>query len=187
MTRDVVHAGRDTLSSEMRHAVLLPPCVLSPGLQAERKSGPHWGYPFVELIMGHDVNSVFMPCPESSFGGFGNGLQRGRHGIDYYKGMEGYGDHCLRLAKESAEMILDMQAGGFRFLCILGIEHSPTCAVSYMYSHNGMLKRAGMFYEALQCELEANGMRIPWIGINRTHPKKALKALEMRLSGDRFC
>ena len=185
MNWHVVHAGRDTLSSEMRYAVLLPPCVLSPGLQAERKSGAHWGYPFVELLMGHDVNPVFLPCPESSFRGFRNGLRRGRHGIDYYKGVEGYGDHCLRLAKESAEMILGMQAGGFRFLCILGIEHSPTCAVSYMYSHNGMLKRAGMFNEALQCALEANGMRIPWIGINRTHPKKALKALETRLLGDR--
>lgn len=65
----------------------------------------------------------------------------------------------------------------------IGVEHSPTCAVSYMYSHKGMLKRAGMFYEALLRELNGRGMKVPWIGINRTHPQKALKALEMRLSG----
>ena len=181
--RGPVRAGRDMLSSETRHAVLLPPCVLSPGLQAERKPGIHWGYPFVELLMEHGANPVFLPCPESSFGGYDKGLQRGKHGIDYYKGTEGYEGYCVRLAEQWAEMILDMQTGGFDFICILVVEHSPTCAVSYMYSHKGMLKRAGMFYEALLRELNGRGMKVPWIGINRTHPQKALKALEMRLSG----
>ena len=166
------------LNSETRYAVLVPPCILSPGLQAERKPGGHWGYPFMELLMRYGVNPVLLPCPESSFGGFGSGLQRGKHGIDYYEGMEGYRDHCLCLAKESAEMILEMRAGGFRMICLLGIEHSPTCAVSYMYSHKGMLKRAGMFYEALLGELRTEGIDIPQIGINRTYPRKALYSLE---------
>lgn len=183
MKRGAICAMRDTLSSETRCAVLLPPCVMSPGLQAEGKQGVHWGYPFIELLMEYGVNPVFLPCPESSFEGFEHGLRRGRHGIDYYRGTEGYREHCLCLTKESAEMILDMQAGGYCFVCALGIEHSPTCAVSYMYSHRGMLKCAGMFYEALRRELEMKGMDISWIGINRTYPQKALKELGRILSG----
>ncbi|MCI9141093.1 MAG: hypothetical protein HFH87_00555 [Lachnospiraceae bacterium] len=135
----------------------------------------------MELLMRYSVNTVFLPCPESSFGGFERGLQRGKHGIDYYRQLSGYKNHCLCLAKETARMVLDIQAGGFCFICILGIEHSPTCAVSYMYSHKGMLKCAGMFYEALQKELEIIGIKIPWIGINRTYPQKSLKELEKQL------
>lgn len=32
--------------------------------------------------------------------------------------IEGYGNYCLHLARESAEMILDMQAGGFTMFYI---------------------------------------------------------------------
>lgn len=168
---------------KQRYGVLISPCILSPGLQAEKKQGRHWGYPFVESVMEYGVDMIPLPCPESAFGGFQSGLQRGKHGIDYYMSLEGYHNHCSVLAKQTVEMILDMQAGGYRFICMLGVEHSPTCAVSYMYSHHGMLKRPGMFYELLDSELKLQDVGIPQIGINRTHPKKALALLEKELSG----
>ncbi len=167
--------------SMARSAVLISPCILSPGLQAERRPGEHWGYPFVEALVRHGLDVFPLPCPESSFGGFQSGLRRGKHGIDYYMSLDGYQEHCAHLAQRCAEQLADMCAGGIQFVCMLGIEHSPTCAASYMYSRRGTLKRRGMFFELLHHELESRGLDIPQIGINRTHPGKALAFLEQML------
>lgn len=162
--------------------VILSPCILSPGLQAERKQGVHWGTQFIELLLSYGTDFYILPCPESTFGGYASGLQRGKHGIDYYSSLKGYLSHCSTQAERVAEDILSMHVAGCQFVCILGVEHSPTCAVNYMYSHKGMIKRRGLFLDALHNELEKNKLKIPQIGINRTYPKKALALLEQVLS-----
>lgn len=163
---------------KMQLGALVSPCILSPGFQADKKPGIHWGYRFVELLMKHEINVIPLPCPESAFGGYRIGLQRDRHGIDYYKSLKGYDIHCMQLAIQSADIIADMYAGGYQFICILGVEHSPTCAVNYMYSHQGMLKRSGMFLDLFQKELNFRSLEIPQIGINRTYPNKSFALLE---------
>ena len=163
---------------KQRFGVLIAPCILSPGLQAEKKQGEHWGYSFIKLVMEYGVDIIPLPCPESSFERFEAGLSRSKHGIDYYMSLDGYNEHCGLLAEQTEQMVLDMQRGGYNFICLLGVEHSPTCAVSYMYSCHGMLKRQGMFYELLQNRLKMQDLEIPHIGINRTHPNKAYAALE---------
>lgn len=77
------------------------------------------------IAYGAWCESRFSAMSGILFGGYDKGLQRGKHGIDYYKGTEGYEGYCVRLAEQWAEMILDMQTGGFDFICILGVEHSP--------------------------------------------------------------
>lgn len=174
--------GKNMLNFKIRQGVLVAPCMLSPGFQVERKQGPHWGYCFLSLLMRSNIDIISLACPESTFGGFCNGLKRGKHGIDYYESLDGYVEHCECLAKQTADMIFDMGLGGYRFICILGVEHSPTCAVSYMYSHKGMLKRSGIYYRLLRSELELRGLHIPEIGINRAYPQKALILLEQVLA-----
>lgn len=173
---------KDTVRFKMRYAVLISPCILSPGFQAERKGGKHWGYPFIELLMKHEVDIIPMPCPESAFGSIPSGLQRGKHGIDYYLSLNGYQEFCMRLAEQSAELYEDMFLGGYHFICMLGVEHSPTCAVNYLYSHHGMLKRSGIFWGLLQEKLGLCSLTIPQIGINRSCPRKAFNLLEKTLS-----
>ncbi len=174
-------AMKPILKSKLKLAVLAPPCMLSPGLQAERKQGRHWGYPFIELIMRYGVDIELLPCPESTFKGYSSGLRRNKHGIDYYTHLDGYKEHCIFLAKQSADLVADMQGGGYKFIYWLGVEHSPTCAATYMYSCHGMLKRQGIFYECLQEELKLRGIIIPQKGINRTYLRKALVSLEQAL------
>ena len=151
---------------EIRPAVLIVPCILSPGLQAAKKDGIHWGYQFIQLLMKYKIDIIPLPCPESTFNGFQMGLRRNKHGIDYYESLEGYDEHCKNLAKKSVNVIEDMQKGGYRFICIIGIEHSPTCAMNYMYSNRGTLKREGVFTQLLKEELEMHMIRIPGLGIN---------------------
>lgn len=166
---------------EIRPAVLIAPCILSPGLQAAKKKDVHWGYQFIELLMKYKIDMISLPCPESAFNGFQMGLKRNKHGINYYESLEGYDDHCKNLAIKSVNMIEDMQKGGYHFICIIGIEHSPTCAMNYMYSNHGTLKRKGIFTELLKEELEMRMIRIPNLGVNRTYPKKAIAFLEQMI------
>ncbi len=173
---------KDILSFKQKRAILTAPCILSPGLQVEAKPGEHWGYPFVRMVMENNVDQILLPCPESMFGGFQVGLQRDKHGIDYYMSLDGYQEHCMSLSEKSVQVILDMQSGGYNFIGLLGVEHSPTCAVNYMYSRQGMLKRSGIFYGLLKSGLEQQGLSITSIGVNRTYPRKALALLKRTLS-----
>ncbi len=161
--------------------VLIAPCILSPGFQAEKKGESHWGYPFIKMLMEHEMDIVFSCCSEASFEGYQMGMKRKKHGIDYYQTLTGYREHCFRLAQSTAEMIEDMHAGGYHFICCLGVEHSPSCAVNYMYSHRGMIKQPGIFFGMLQEELDKRRIEIPRIGINRRYPQKALNMLEQLL------
>lgn len=173
---------KNIVKSKVRSAVLVSPCILSPGFQAERKAEKHWGYAFIELLMKYEVDIIPMPCPESAFGGFSSGLQRGKHGIDYYLSLDGYQEHCMRLAQQSAARYADLSFGGYQFICMLGVEHSPSCAVNYLYSQHGTLKRLGIFFELLQEKLDSRNLSIPQVGINRKYPRKALELLEQKLS-----
>ena len=170
------------ISRRKRYAVLVPACMLAPGLQVEKKPGVHWGYEFLNCIMHFQVDVIPLPCSESTFCGFENGLRRKKRGVLRYEALEGYVEHCAQLAEQKAMQIADMQAGGYQFLCMLGVENSPSCAVNYIYSNNGPLKRAGIFYQLLQNELKLRGINVPAIGILRGKHKKAMALLEERLS-----
>lgn len=163
-----------------KKAVIISPCILSPGLQAEpvyTHDYVHWGNDFIKIIMENNIDIFLLPCAESSFQGYDVGLNRRKHGIDYYLSLEGFSKHCENLAISYAKEILLLRNAGYDFLALLGIEHSPTCAISYLYSHNGTLKREGIFISALNKALNNNGITILNIGINRKYPNKALSAL----------
>lgn len=167
-----------------KYAVIVPACLIAQGLQVERKKGEHWGYDFVNLLIKYNVDMIPLPCAESTFGGYSSGLKRVKRGVQRYEQLSGYPEHCMKLAKWSAEMIADMTKGGYRFLCILGVENSPSCAVSRIYSNKGTLKRAGIFYQLLEEQLELRGITIPTIGILRGRHRKAIERLEILLRQD---
>lgn len=165
-----------------KFAVLIAPCILSPGFQAERKPGEHWGYPFLTLIMRYGVDVIPLPCAESAFGGFAAGLRRQPHGIKYYEELGGYAAHCGNLATEVAEQIAQMEAGGYQFLAMLGVENSPSCAVRHIYSNSGTLTRSGIFFQSLLCEFKSRNIVIPTIGVLRRNSPTAYARLEQILS-----
>lgn len=148
-------------------AVLLAPCILAPGLQASQKSGRHWGYPFLSLLIKYGVDIFPLPCAESTFGGLDVGLCRKPHGIKYYDTLDGYVEHCNELAEHVVKQLVQMRIGGYQFLCILGVENSPSCAAKHIYSNRGTLKRKGIFFQLLEEKLVCNNFNIPFIGILR--------------------
>ena len=167
---------------ERRAAVLISPCILSPGFQTSPKLGRHWGYPFILLLMQYGVDIIPLPCSESMFGGLNVGLRRKPHGVKYYETLNGYIEHCEKLASDVVKQMVQMRAGGYQFLCILGVENSPSCAVNHIYSNKGTLTRKGVFFHLLENELLRSHFNIQFIGIlRRSNSPSAYTKLERLL------
>lgn len=162
-----------------KNVCLIPPCMLAPGLQAEAgRENCAWREPYLRLMLQYQIDMIPYICAEASFQGYHNGLSRKPHGIDFYRKLEGYEAHCRILGVKCAEEIHALHMGGYHFLAVLGIEHSPSCAVNYMYTHQGMKRMPGMFMAFLKSSMDEHEITIPFIGINKRYPEKSLNMLE---------
>ena len=162
-----------------RRAVFVPYCVIAPGCQANShiQCNYEWRKNFIALFLENDIDIVPFTCSEVSFSSLSLGLLREKHGIDYYNKLSGFITHCDRIASQEAEKMEQMLKAKIQIIGVMGIEHSPCCAVNYLYTHNGMQKRPGLFMQSFINQLETKGIKTDFIGINRKYPNKALKNL----------
>lgn len=157
-----------------KNIVFAAPCIFDASFQAAAPdTDGHWGNIFSELLKKECITVILLPCTESEY----CGKKRKKHGIGYYQNLDGYSEYCQQCAKKTADAMEKLSQEGARLIACLGIEHSPSCAVSYLYSHQGMLKRQGIFFTCLFQEIELRGLTIEKIGINRTHSRKAFAKL----------
>lgn len=164
----------------MELIVFVPACLLFPAFQAKYDitTQAEWNKEFLNFFAKNNINTYQMPCPEASFHGYNQGLSRSCHGISYYEKLEGFNKYCDRLSEKMSLTIKELaHIKNFEFV-IMGIEHSPTCAASYMYTRQGTQKRQGLFVEKLTQKLEDCEKTITTIGINRRYPGKAIRQLE---------
>lgn len=141
-----------------------------------------WRDEILKALTEAGVGIVQMPCPESSFGGYANGLSRKPHSVQYYEQLPGFPQHCQKLAEETAGQIAALESHGFHVKAILGIENSPTCAVNRIFSfRNGTEHRTGLFMGALMESLKDKKLNIEMIGIIR-HKKSQEKEIEQMLT-----
>lgn len=180
----------NTMSWFHKVVVFVPGCLLCPGLQAgDSEKNRTWPEVFRTLWEKYPVNLVQMPCPEVSFPDGFAGLGRAAHGIRHYEALEGFRAHCFCLAQEIVNQLLSFQRAGYAVAAVVGIEHSPTCAVNYMYTSQGTIRRAGIYLDILMDMLSVADIDITYIGVNRRFPHKAVNALEhaiLAAGGDDF-
>ena len=162
-----------------RFVVFVPACLLCPILQAkfdENKTA--WNTEIRSYLQQNGISVIQMPCSETSFQSPHSGMGRKPHGVSFYEKLPGYTEHSRTLAHGVADQIQDLITNGYSVV-ILGIEHSPSCAVSYIYMGpgRGPVHRSGIFIQALRDELNARNINVPMIGINRRFPKKAISEL----------
>jgi uncharacterized protein YbbK (DUF523 family) len=118
-----------------------------------------------------------MPCPESQFGGYKNGLTRSPKGIETYD-TPAFREFCSKLASETVDAIKAVLSNNYEVMAILGIENSPSCSVKYQYTDKGTIHRQGIFIEILRSMLNKEGIEIPFIGINRRGIRKSLSEIK---------
>ena len=158
--------------------LFVPACLLCPSLMAKKSTlSIEWRSIVLQQLIKSNFSIIQMPCPEASFPSFAEGLQRSPHGVDYYENLPGFVNHCANLGLQVVSQIDALMRNGYNVCGIVGIEHSPTCAATFMYTHLGTQKRQGIFINHLTNSLAELGYSIPIIGINRRFPQKAVNRL----------
>ena len=163
------------IDNRSKYFVFVPFCLMAQAYQAQGIVKYEWKSsikPLMELLLDYNINIIQMPCSESTFN---NSLIRNPEGLGFYD-TEEYNKHCEDLANLVFKQIEAIKNGGYEILAILGIEHSPSCCVNYIYTNKGMEKRSGIFIQKLKDK--TNDYGIPFIGINRRYINKSYNQLK---------
>ena len=171
------------MRSSERKVLFVPGCLYCPIFQA----GPiekhiQWVHELRSHIYAAGFDIVQMPCPETLFKHPMCGLLRAPHGLQFYQNLEGFPEFCHILGTQVALQICSMHNAGHPITAILGVEHSPTCCVNYIYTNKGMIKHQGIFMSQITSYLTEKQICIPVVGINRRYPGKAIQEI-IRLAG----
>lgn len=167
--------------------IFVPSCLLCPVCMAKKLNQTTvWRKEIIFYLNDNGYSMFQMPCPEASFDNCNCGLSRSPHGIKFYEELVGFKDHCYKLGDHVMSQIDAFYMSGYSVFAVMGIEHSPTCAASYIYTRKGTQKRRGIFMEYLSQMIYNRGYQIPLIGINRRFPHKAIKSLlEIENAGEK--
>ena len=156
--------------------IFIPFCLIAQAYQAQGIAR-NWKSvikPIVQLLIEEDINIIQMPCAESSFN---DSLIRQPKGLTKYN-TEEFNAHCDALAEKVFDEVKKILNAGYEVVAILGIEHSPSCCVNYIYTNNGTEKRKGIFIEKIYNKLQNEKIEIPFIGINRKFINKSIDQLK---------
>lgn len=161
------------MDNRSKKFIFVPFCLMAQAYQAQGIVKYDWKgtiKPIMQLLIDNDINIVQMPCAESLYN---DNLIREPKGLSKYDTLE-FNSHCEHLAELVFKQIKNIIAAEYEVLAILGIEHSPSCCVNYIYTNKGMEKRKGLFIDKLFNKLQKENINIPIIGVNRKYIKKSL-------------
>ena len=171
-----------SIDNRSKKFVLIPFCLQCQAAQASGIVKQPWSSsitPIMELLIRSNLNIIQMPCPETLY----YGLVRKPMGFSKYDSND-YREHCANLAHNLTEMVTSIKISGYDVVAILGIDLSPSCAVNYVYTHKGMIRRKGLFLDELSQELSSKQIEIPFIGINRRSVTKSQETLMKILNAE---
>ncbi|MBP3462898.1 MAG: hypothetical protein J6K45_00205 [Clostridia bacterium] len=158
--------------------IFVPFCLMAQAYQAQGIVKYDWKgtiKAIMQLLIDNEINIIQMPCAESLYK---NSLIREPKGLSKYD-TEEFNNHCNDLAETVFNEINNIINSGYEVIAILGIEHSPSCCINYIYTNNGMEKRKGLFIDKLFKRLQKENIEIPMIGINRKYINKSIKELKL--------
>lgn len=168
------------MDNRSKRFIFVPFCLMAQAYQAQGIVKYEWKSsikPIMQLLIDNDINIVQMPCTESTFN---DSLIREPQVLSKYNTKK-FNEHCQKKANEVIEEIKKIINCGYEVIAILGIEHSPSCCVNYIYTNKGNEKRKGIFIEKIYEGLKE--YNIPIIGINRKYIRKSLIELEKVIEG----
>ena len=158
-----------------KKVVLVPFCLLAQGFRAEGivKKYPATIEPVLNYLINNQINIIQMPCPEIIY----EGIKRKPAGKQKYN-TEAYRQLCRKLAKNIVTFIETLTKEEYKVLAILGIEHSPSCAATWLLEKRKRVRGKGIFIEELEKLLTEKNLEIPIIGVDIHHIKTTLRRLE---------
>ena len=138
--------------------IFLAHCILNQNSRASgiaKRRGPI--REVLEILLHHGVGIVQMPCPELLY----LGPDRPTHDKEWYD-REDFRELCRKLAEDVATLLEMYLKGGYKVLGIVGIEHSPSCAVEsislIIQGEKTYVEGKGIFMEELSKTLTSKGL-----------------------------
>jgi len=139
-------------------------CLLAQGIRASGivKKFPGAVQPIINLLNRYNINIVQMACPELHFDTF----QRRPCGKKKYDNPKNR-SICRKLAEKEVDFIHLLQKNGCTVDVILGVEFSPSCAVSLLTAPppKRYVKGEGIYIEELKKVLHSRRISLPIIGV----------------------
>lgn len=152
-------------------------CTLAQGVRAAGivKHFPAVVKPIVDVLVENDINIVQMPCPELYFDSFTR-QPCGKSKYDNPKNRS----MCKKLAENLVSLVQIFHKNGCYIEVILGIEFSPSCAVSILTAPPPQRRIAGqgIFIEELKKVLHERHLKIPMLGIQIYRIEKSVEDLK---------
>ena len=148
-----------------RRCILVAHCILNPEARAKKASRLRTiDWELISLLQSFRVSFIQMPCPGLLFYGYD------REGEDR---TPRYRNFCNELAKQVCNLILALKvkASKLRILGIIGIDNSPTCAVS---------GSKGIFIQELEKEMKKRNISIPLLSWTFHEKQKDERCEEIR-------
>ncbi|MCX8162247.1 MAG: 2-thiouracil desulfurase family protein [Candidatus Bathyarchaeota archaeon] len=153
---------------------LVSHCILNqavrywpPGARLER---PVFPLEIVSKLYRMGFSLLQLPCPEFLF----KGNPRPSYTRTEYEMIDGFQDHCRKLASElasSIEHVIDLSTEPrIELTAVVGVERSPSCAVFKVpvSSRDGRIyvDGRGIFMDMLEQELRARGLYPRFISVD---------------------
>jgi len=142
--------------------VFVPFCALAQAFHAEGLVKTEWGgaiTPVIQLLLERGVGIIQMPCLETEHEGF-NRLPKGRK----HYNNEPFIRRCRERARGVSDQIKEIIEKRGGTVLVLGMEHSPTCAVDVQYPRKRS-EATGFFIAELKGLLK--DFDVAFIGINK--------------------
>jgi len=129
----------------------------------------------IEFASNHSIGLIQLPCPEFTF----CGNPRPPRTKDEYEALNGFIEHCKKLAKLSVEQIESLvsmsQKPRIEILAVVGVKRSPSCAVNSApkkVNANKYVEEEGVFLGLLRREMQKRGLNTSFIEFDFDEPEK---------------
>jgi len=127
--------------------VLLSHCILNPRVRAGDDEIREAVQPILEVLLRTDVLIEQLPCPEFLFLG-----RRDKRTKDAWEALEGFAEHCARLAEETGHRLRGVPVNSYPLL-MMSVSRSPCCSSSLVYRDRGLVSEPGIFVNELSSRL----------------------------------
>jgi predicted secreted protein len=157
-----------------RRIILIAQCLINPYCRVH-VLGQNFAlsHELMSYLMGQRVGVIQYPCPETT----AMGLARNPQGRRQYDNVF-FREHCKELFKVPMFMVREFIRSGYRLVCFIGLENSPTCGIRWgrhkvnRYATESAVPAGdaeggpvlmGIMAEILAEELTRHGVTIPFL------------------------
>ncbi|MDD5614406.1 MAG: hypothetical protein PHQ54_04985 [Candidatus Omnitrophica bacterium] len=115
------------MSKKDKRIILIAQCLINPYCRVHIL-GQNFplSYELTEYLMRKKVGIIQYPCPETT----AMGLKRNPQGRQQYDNIF-FRNHCKELLKIPVLMVKEFIKNGYRLICFIGLENSPTCGIHW--------------------------------------------------------